>query len=190
MAKPQDPNVILSESATRMDAALEHFKAALLKIRAGRASAGLLDTVQIDYYGSPTPLKQLANVTPLDARTLSVQPFERGLAAKMDKAIREAGLGLNPVLQGELLRVPLPGLTEERRREIVKLVKKEAEDARIAVRNLRREANDTFKKMVKDKHCSEDDERRATERAQKDTDRHIAEIDKLAHAKEAEVMAV
>ena len=146
--------------------------------------------MHVDYYGSMVPISQVANVTLLDARTISVQPWEKGMGAKIEKAIRESDLGLNPAAQGDLLRVPMPALTEERRRDLTKVVRNEAEDARIAVRNLRRDANDHAKKLLKDKQISEDEERRSLDELQRLTDRTIAEIDRLTSAKEAEIMAV
>ena len=169
---------------------LESLKADLQKIRTGRAHPGLLDQVHVEYYGSMVPLSQVANVTLLDARTISVQPWEKGMGAKIEKAIRESDLGLNPAAQGDLLRVPMPALTEERRKELTKVVRHEGEEAKVAVRNLRREANEHLKKMLKDKTATEDEERRAQDEVQKLTDRTVAEIDKLVHAKEAEVLAV
>ena len=169
---------------------LESLKADLQKIRTGRAHPGLLDQVHVEYYGSMVPLSQVANVTLLDARTISVQPWEKGMGQKIEKAIRESDLGLNPSSQGDLLRVPMPALTEERRRELTKVVRNEGEDAKIAVRNLRRDANEHAKKLLKDKEIGEDDERRSLDELQKLTDRTIAEIDRLVTGKEAEIMAV
>jgi ribosome recycling factor len=174
----------------KMAKSIESFKGELHKIRTGRAHPGLLDQVHVDYYGSMVPISQVANVTLLDARTISVQPWEKAMAAKIERAIRESDLGLNPSSQGELLRVPMPGLTEERRRELTKVVRNAGEDAKIAVRSVRREANEHLKKMLKDKTASEDDERRAQDDVQRLTDRTIAEIDRLVQGKEAEVMAV
>ncbi len=174
----------------KMARSIESFKNELQKIRTGRAHPGILDQVQVDYYGSLVPISQVANVTLMDARTISVQPWEKGMGAKIEKAIRESDLGLNPSSQGDLLRVPMPALTEERRRELTKVVRNEGEDARIAVRNLRRDANDHAKKLLKDKEISEDEERRSLDELQKLTDRTIAEIDRLTAAKEAEIMAV
>jgi ribosome recycling factor len=174
----------------KMQRSLEAFKNDLSKIRTGRAHTGLLDHVQVDYYGSMVPLSQVANLTLVDARTIGVQPWEKNMVAKVEKAIREADLGLNPATQGDLVRVPMPALTEERRRELAKVVKGEAEGAKVAVRNLRRDANEQLKKLVKDKEISEDDERRAGDEVQKLTDKHVAEIDKLAQGKEAEIMTV
>jgi ribosome recycling factor len=162
----------------------------LQKIRTGRAHPGILDQVQVDYYGAMVPISQVANVSLLDARTISVQPWEKGMAGKIEKAIRESDLGLNPAAQGDLLRVPMPALTEERRRELSKVVRNEGEDAKIAVRNLRRDANEHAKKLLKDKEISEDEERRSLDDLQKLTDRCIAEIDRLTAGKEAEIMAV
>jgi ribosome recycling factor len=169
---------------------VESFKNEIHKIRTGRAHPGILDQVQVDYYGSSVPITQVANVTLLDARTISVQPWEKGMGAKIEKAIRESDLGLNPSTQGDLIRVPMPALTEERRRDLTKVVRNAGEDARIAVRNLRRDANDHAKRLLKDKEISEDDERRSLDEMQKLTDRTIAEIDRLVSAKEAEVLAV
>ena len=174
----------------KMQQSLDSFKHGLTKIRTGRANPGLLDTVQVDYYGCDVPITQVANVTLLDARTIGVQPWEKGLGAKIEKAIRESDLGLNPSAQGDLIRVPMPALTEERRRDLTKVVRNAGEDARIAVRNLRRDANEHAKRLLKDKEISEDDERRSLDEVQKLTDRTIAEIDRLVTAKEAEVMAV
>ena len=174
----------------KMARSIESFKSELHKIRTGRAHPGILDQVQVDYYGSMVPISQVANVSLLDARTISVQPWEKGMGAKIEKAIRESDLGLNPATQGDLLRVPMPALTEERRRELTKVVRNEGEDARIAVRNLRRDANEHAKKLLKDKDISEDEERRSLDELQKLTDRSIAEIDRLVSAKEAEIMAV
>lgn len=169
---------------------IESFKNELQKIRTGRAHPGILDQVHVDYYGSMVPISQVANVTLLDARTISVQPWEKGMGAKIEKAIRESDLGLNPSSQGDLLRVPMPALTEERRKDLTKVVRNAGEDARIAVRNLRRDANDQAKKLLKDKAISEDDERRSLDEVQKLTDRSIAEIDRLVQAKEAEILAI
>jgi len=174
----------------KMARSVEAFKGELQKIRTGRAHPGILDQVHVDYYGSMVPISQVANVTLLDARTISVQPWEKGMGAKIEKAIRESDLGLNPAAQGDLLRVPMPALTEERRRDLTKVVRHAAEDARIAVRNLRRDANEHAKKLLKDKSISEDEERRSLDELQRLTDRTIAEIDRLTSAKEAEIMAV
>jgi ribosome recycling factor len=174
----------------KMHKSIETLKSNLAKVRTGRAHPGILDHVMVDYYGNPTQISQVANVTLLDARTIGVQPWEKKMVAVVEKAIRESDLGLNPATQGDMIRVPTPALTEERRREMTKLVKSEAEDAKIAVRNIRRDANENLKKLVKDKAISEDDERRSQEDVQKLTDRFVAEIDKLAADKEKELMTV
>ena len=174
----------------RMHKSIDTLKADLAKVRTGRAHIGILDHVQVDYYGNPTLLSQVANVTLIDARTIGVQPYEKKMVAAVEKAIREADLGLNPATQGDIIRVPTPPLTEERRKEMVKLVKSEAEDAKIAIRNIRRDANEGLKKILKDKACSEDDERRAQDDIQKLTDRFVAEVDKLVADKEKEVLTV
>jgi ribosome recycling factor len=174
----------------KMGRSIESLKNDLQKIRTGRAHAGILDQVHVDYYGSPVPISQVANVTLLDARTISVQPWEKGMGAKIEKAIRESDLGLNPSAQGDLLRVPMPALTEERRKELTKVARHAGEDAKIAVRNLRRDANDHARRLAKDKTISEDEERRSLDELQKLTDRVIAEVDRLISAKEAEIMAV
>ena len=181
---------IKKNADAKMAKSIEAFKNELQKIRTGRAHPGILDQVQVEYYGSMLPISQVANVSLIDARTISVQPWEKGMGAKIEKAIRESDLGLNPSSLGDLIRVPLPALTEERRKELTKVVRNAGEDARVAVRNLRRDANDQAKKLLKDKLISEDDERRSNDDIQKLTDRTIAEIDKLVQAKEAEVMAV
>ncbi|HYN58628.1 MAG TPA: ribosome recycling factor [Rubrivivax sp.] len=174
----------------KMARSIEAFKADLQKIRTGRAHPGLLDQVQVEYYGADVPLSQVASVTLIDARTIGVQPWEKGMGAKIEKAIRESGLGLNPASQGELVRVPMPALTEERRKELTKVVRHAGEEAKVAVRNLRRDANEHLKKLLKDKLATEDDERRAQDEVQKLTDRTIAEVDRLVHGKEAEILSV
>jgi len=181
---------IKSTAEAKMAKSVEAFKAELHKIRTGRAHPGILDQVHVDYYGSMVPISQVANLTLLDARTIGVQPWEKTMAAKIEKAIRESDLGLNPAAQGELLRVPMPALTEERRRDLTKVVRHAGEECRIAVRNVRRDANEHLKKLLKDKLVPEDEERRAQDDVQKLTDRTVAEIDKLVHGKEAEIMAV
>ncbi|MES2718788.1 MAG: ribosome recycling factor [Pseudomonadota bacterium] len=181
---------IKKTAETKMAKSIDALKSDLQKIRTGRAHPGILDQVSVDYYGSMVPISQVANVSLLDARTISVQPWEKGLGAKIEKAIRESDLGLNPASQGDLIRVPMPALTEERRRDLTKVVRHAGEDAKIAVRNLRREANEHLKKLLKDKAVAEDDERRAQDDVQKLTDRVVIEIDKLIHGKEAEIMAV
>jgi ribosome recycling factor len=174
----------------KMGRSIEALKNDLQKIRTGRAHPGILDQVHVDYYGSPLPISQVANVTLLDARTISVQPWEKGMGAKIEKAIRESDLGLNPSAQGDLLRVPMPALTEERRKELTKVARHAGEEAKIAVRNLRLDANDHARRLAKEKTISEDEERRSLDELQKLTDRTIAEIDRLISAKEAEIMAV
>ena len=174
----------------RMGKSVEAFKADLAKVRTGRAHTGLLDHVTVDYYGTPTPINQVAKVTLIDARTIGVTPFEKKMAQAVEKAIRDSDLGLNPASSGETVRVPMPALTEERRKELIKVVRHEAENARVAVRNLRREAIHHLKEALKKKEISENDERRAQDEVQKMTDRHVAEIDKLLQQKETELMAV
>ena len=174
----------------KMQKSLEAMKTSFQKIRTGRAHAGLLDHIHVDYYGSSVPLSQVANVTVQDARTLAVQPWEKKMVQVVDKAIRESDLGLNPATSGDLIRVPMPPLSEERRREMTKIARADAEHAKVAVRNLRREANEQFKKLLKEKAISEDEERRSQDEMQKLTDRFVAEIDKLLAAKEQEIMTV
>jgi len=174
----------------KMDQSIASLKHNLTKIRTGRANPALLDTVHVDYYGSMVPLSQVANLSLLDARTISVQPWEKGMGAKIEKAIRDSDLGLNPSSMGDLIRVPMPQMTEERRRELTKVVRNEGEGAKIAVRNLRRDANESVKKLVKEKLASEDDQKRSEAEIQKLTDRHIADIDRLVSSKEQEIMAV
>ncbi len=174
----------------RMTKSLETLRADLAKVRTGRAHTGILDHIMVDYYGAPTALTQIANVTLIDARTIGVQPWEKKMLTTVEKAIRDSDLGLNPSSQGEMIRVPTPMLTEERRKEMVKLVKSEAEDAKIAVRNIRRDANESLKKLVKEKACSEDDESRASVEIQKLTDKFVIDIDKMVAEKEKEVLTV
>jgi ribosome recycling factor len=174
----------------KMDKSIQSFKADLAKVRTGRAHTGLLDHIHVDYYGTPTPLNQVAKVTLLDARTIGVAPFEKKMTQAVEKAIRDANLGLNPAAQGDTVRVPMPTLTEERRKELTKVVKHEAENARVAVRNLRRDAMHQLKEALKKHEVSENDERRAQDEVQKMTDKHIAEIEKLLQEKEKELMAV
>ena len=181
---------IKTTAEQKMGKSIDAFKNELHKIRTGRAHPGLLDHVHVDYYGSMVPISQVANVSLIDARTIGVQPWEKGLSAKIEKAIRESDLGLNPASQGDLIRVPMPALSEERRRDLGKIVRNTGEDARIAVRGVRREANEQLKKLLKDRLVTEDDERRAQDEVQRLTDRTIAEIDRLVQGKEAEVMAV
>ncbi|MEN9764040.1 MAG: hypothetical protein RI906_3866, partial [Pseudomonadota bacterium] len=177
-------------SEQKMQKSLESLKNALSRIRTGRAHAGLLDHIHVDYYGSMVPLSQVANVGVQDARTISVQPWEKKMVSVVDKAIRESDLGLNPVTVGELIRVPMPPLSEERRRELAKVCKSEGEQAKVAVRNLRREANEQLKKLLKDKAISEDDDRKGQDEIQKLTDRYIGEVDKQIAAKEQEILTV
>jgi ribosome recycling factor len=174
----------------KMQKSLEALKADLSKVRTGRAHTGLLDHVMVDYYGSQMPIAKVANVTLLDARTIGVAPWEKKMLGAIDKAIRESDLGLNPASQGDMVRVPMPVLTEERRRELIKVIKHEGENAKVAVRNLRRDANHALKEMLKNKAVSEDQERRAQDDVQKLTDKYIADIDKMLSGKEAELMAV
>jgi len=174
----------------KMQKSIEVLKADLAKVRTGRAHTGLLDHIMVEYYGSMVPVNQVANVTLLDARTIGVQPWEKGMAQKVEKAIRDSDLGLNPASQGELIRVPMPPLTEERRKELIKVVRNEGEAAKVAVRNLRRDANQSLKDGVKEKEISEDDERRGQETVQKLTDKYVAEIDKLLAEKEHELMQI
>lgn len=181
---------IKKSADSRMSKSMETLKINLSKIRTGRAHAGILDHVHVEYYGSPVPLSQVANLNLVDARTISVQPYEKQMAGPIERAIRESDLGLNPISMGETIRVPMPALTEERRRDLTKVVRGEGEDAKIAIRNLRREANEALKKLVKDKTISEDDERRAQDDVQKLTDRCVVDIDKMVSQKEAEIMTV
>jgi ribosome recycling factor len=174
----------------KMGKSLEAFKVDLSKVRTGRAHTGLLDHVTVDYYGTPTPLNQVAKITLQDSRTISVSPFEKKMMQAVEKAIRESDLGLNPAATGDMVRVPMPSLTEERRKELIKVVKHEAENARVAVRNLRRDAIHSVKEALKKKEISENDERRAADDVQKLTDRHIGEIDRLLQQKEAELLAI
>ena len=174
----------------KMQKSIDALKTDLAKVRTGRAHTGLLDHVMVDYYGNPTPVNQVANITVIDARTLGVTPYEKKMAGAIEKAIRDSDLGLNPASQGDLVRVPMPALTEERRRDLTKVVKGEGENAKVAVRNIRRDSNAALKELLKAKTISEDDDRRAQDDIQKLTDRFVAEIDKLLQAKEAELMAV
>ena len=181
---------IKKTAETKMGRSIESFKGELQKIRTGRAHPGMLDQIHVDYYGSPVPLSQVAQLSLLDARTIGVQPWEKPMIQKVEKAIRESDLGLNPSTTGDVIRVPMPALTEERRKDLTKVVKSQGEDCKVAIRNLRREANEHGKKMLKDKEITEDDERRLVDDIQKLTDRTIAEIDKLVQGKEAEILAV
>ncbi len=181
---------VKSTTEHKMQKTMEALKVDLTKIRTGRAHVGLLDHVQVEYYGSMVPVNTVANITLLDPRTLGVQPWEKSMASKVEKAIRDCDLGLNPASQGELIRVPMPALTEERRRDLIKVVKHECENSRVAIRNLRRDANATLKDLLKNKACSEDEERKAQDDVQKLTDKYVAEVDKQFAQKEAELMAI
>ena len=181
---------IKKTTQTKMDQSIEALKNNLGRVRTGRANPQLLDTIHVEYYGSMVPLSQVANVTLLDSRTISVQPWEKNMGAKIEKAIRESDLGLNPASMGDLIRVPMPPMSEERRKEMTKLARTEGENAKIAIRNLRRDANEGVKKLVKDKEASEDDQKRSEAEVQKLTDKHIADIDTLVAAKEQEIMAI
>jgi ribosome recycling factor len=174
----------------KMDKSVEAFKGDLAKVRTGRAHTGLLDHIKVDYYGTPTPLNQVAKVVLIDSRTIGVTPFEKKMSQAIEKAIRDSDLGLNPAAQGETVRVPMPALTEERRKELIKVVRHEAENSRVAVRNLRRDAIHQLKEALKNHEVSENDERRALDEMQKMTDRHIADIERLLQEKEKELMAV
>ncbi len=181
---------IKKSAEQKMHKSIDTLKADLGKVRTGRAHTGILDHVQVDYYGTMMPIPQVANVTLIDSRTIGVQPWEKKLVQAVEKAIRDSDLGLNPAAQGDLIRVPMPALTEERRKDLIKVVRHEAENARVAVRNIRRDANTHLKEALKKKECSEDDERRAQDEIQKLTDRNIAEIDKILAAKEADLMVI
>jgi ribosome recycling factor len=174
----------------KMDHSIDAFKNNLTKVRTGRANPALLDTVHVDYYGAMMPLSQVANLSLIDSRTIGIQPWEKGMGAKIEKAIRESDLGLNPQSMGDVIRVPMPAMTEERRKELTKVVRNEGEGAKIAIRNIRRDANEGVKKLVKDKLASEDDQKRSEAEIQKITDKHIAEVDRLVAAKEQDIMAV
>jgi ribosome recycling factor len=174
----------------KMQKSLEALKNDLAKVRTGRAHTGLLDHVMVEYYGSMVAVNQVANVNLGDARTINVQPYEKNMISKVEKAIRDSDLGLNPATNGDVIRVPMPMLTEERRRDLTKIVRTEGENAKVAIRNVRRDANDALKKLIKDKEISEDDERRAQDEVQKMTDKAVVEVDKLLQIKEADLMAV
>lgn len=181
---------VKKQAESKMQKTLDAFKADLTKVRTGRAHTGLLDHVMVDYYGNPTPVNQVGNVTLIDARTIGVRVWEKNMVAKVEKAIRDSDLGLNPAANGDVIRVPMPALTEERRRDLTKVVKGEAENARVAVRNIRRDANNDCKNLLKDKSITEDEERRAQDDIQKLTDKYIVEVDKALAEKEKELMAV
>lgn len=180
----------IDQAEKKMSQSIEAYRGILGKIRTGRASPGLLDTVMVEYYGSLVPINQVANVSALDARTLSVQTWEKDMAPKVEKAIRDSDLGLNPAAVGELIRVPMPPMTEERRKELTRVVRAEAENARIAVRNVRRDANDTIRRLLKDKEITEDEQKRAENQVQKLTDDAVGQIDTITSEKEDEVMSV
>ena len=181
---------VRSTADQKMQKSLDALKNDLSKVRTGRAHTGLLDHVMVEYYGSMVSVNQVANISLGDARTINVQPYEKPMIAKVEKAIRDSDLGLNPATNGDMIRVPMPMLTEERRKDLIKVVRTEGESAKVAVRNIRRDANDALKKLIKDKEISEDDERRAQDEVQKTTDKFIAEIDKMLQVKEADLMAV
>jgi ribosome recycling factor len=185
-----DVNQIKKTTDDKMKKSVEALKADLAKVRTGRAHTGILDHIKVDYYGNETPLSQVANITLVDSRTIGVQPWEKKMVSAIEKAIRDSDLGLNPATQGELVRVPMPALTEERRRELIKVVKHEGENAKVAIRNLRRDANHHLKELLKNKAIPEDQERRAQDEVQKLTDRYVAEVDKLLQQKEADLMQV
>jgi ribosome recycling factor len=180
---------IKTNADQKMQKSIETFKANLAKIRTGRASPGILEHIMVDY-GNPTPISQVANLGLADARTINVTPWEKNMVAVVEKAIRDSDLGLNPATQGAVIRVPMPPLTEERRKELTKVVKSEGEETKIAIRNLRRDANEHLKRLVKDKEISEDEERRAQDEIQKLTDRYVADVDKLVLEKDKEIMTV
>ena len=181
---------IKTNTDQKMQKSLDALKTNLAKIRSGRANPGILEHIQVDYYGNPTPLSQVASLGLADARTINVQPFEKTMVAAIEKAIRDSDLGLNPASQGTIIRVPMPALTEERRRDLTKVVKNEGEETKIAVRNLRRDANEHLKRLTKDKEISEDEERRATDEIQKMTDKAVIDVDKVVSEKEKEIMTV
>ncbi|MBK7027614.1 MAG: ribosome recycling factor [Polaromonas sp.] len=181
---------IKTQAQNKMDQSIAAFQNNISKIRTGRATPALLDSVQVEYYGSNVPISQVANLSMIDSRTVGVQPWEKGMGAKIEKAIRDSDLGLNPSSMGDLIRVPMPLMSEERRKEMTKLVRHEGENAKIAIRNLRRDANENIKKLVKEKEASEDDQKRAESDIQKVTDKHIITIDQMVAAKEQEIMAV
>lgn len=174
----------------KMSKSIDSLKTDLQKVRTGRAHTGILDHIQVDYYGSMVPISQVANMSLADARTIVVQPWEKNMANAVEKAIRESDLGLNPASMGETIRVPMPALTEERRKELTKFIKGEGEQTKVAIRNLRRDANEALKRLVNDKEISEDDERRAQSDIQKLTDKFVAEVDQVLQSKEAEIMTV
>jgi len=181
---------VKSIAKTKMQKSIEKLKNDLSKIRTGRAHTGILDHLTVDYYGSQTAINQVANITVGDSVTINVQPYEKNMISVIEKAIREGDLGLNPATTGDIIRIPLPPLTEERRRDLIKVVKSEGENSKVAIRNARRDANDALKKLIKDKEISEDDERRAQDDVQKVTDQYISEIDKIIESKEKDLLAI
>jgi ribosome recycling factor len=181
---------VFKDSESRMQKSIEAFKHETSKLRTGRAHPSLLEGIRVDYYGNETPLSQVANVTVGDARTLVITPWEKRMTAAIEKAIMSSGLGLNPATTGEIIRVPLPALTEERRKDLIKVVRNEAENARVSIRNARRDANTLLKESLKKKEIAEDEERRMTDSVQKLTDKYIAEVDQLLAAKEIDLMAI
>ena len=181
---------VITNVDQKMGKSIEELKSSLAKIRTGRASTGILEHIQVDYYGNPTPISQVAALGLADARTITVTPWEKNMIGAVEKAVRDSDLGLNPATQGNVIRVPMPALTEERRKDLVKVIKSEGEDSKIAIRNLRRDGNEQLKKLTKDKLISEDDERRSQDDIQKRTDRFVAEVDKLVQEKEKEIMTV
>lgn len=181
---------VKSIAKTKMQKSIEKLKNDLSKIRTGRAHTGILDHLTVDYYGSQTAINQVANITVGDSVTINVQPYEKNMISVIEKAIREGDLGLNPATTGDVIRIPLPPLTEERRRDLIKVVKSEGENSKVAIRNARRDANDALKKLIKDKEISEDDERRAQDDVQKVTDQYISEIDKIIESKEKDLLAI
>ena len=183
-------NDIQKSADSKMQRSLEVLKENLAKVRTGRAHTGLLDQVDVEYYGSPVPVSQVANVTLIDARTIGVKPFESNMAGAIEKAIRDSNLGLNPSSMGDLIRVPMPAMTEERRKEMTKVVRHEGEAAKVAIRNLRRDANEALKKLVKDKEISEDEQKRSEAEVQKITDKEITVVDQLIQEKEQDILAV
>ncbi|ULJ63684.1 ribosome recycling factor [Wielerella bovis] len=183
-------NDIQKSAENKMKRSIEVLSDNLAKVRTGRAHTGLLDQVSVEYWGSEVPVSQVASVTLLDARTIGVKPFESNMASKIEKAIRDSNLGLNPASVGDLIRVPMPMLTEERRKDLIKVVRSEAEDGRVSIRNVRRDANDHIKKLLKDKEVSEDEARRGEEAVQKLTDKYIADVDKMLASKEEDLMAI
>jgi len=183
-------NEIMADARNRMGKSVDAFKAELSKIRTGRAHPSLLDHIKVDYYGSEVPLTQAANVTVEDARTLAVSPWEKPMVSVIERAILTSDLGLNPNTTGTVIRIPMPPLTEERRRDLVRVVRAEAEGARVAIRNIRRDANSDFKDLLKEKEISEDEERKAQEEIQQITDRSVADVDKVLAEKEAELMEI